>query len=211
MCPKIDSLIDCFEELHADIAIITETWLKDGSELDLDMANLQHGAGICGLTQNCPPNQAGISHGGVAVLYKKKIGSFKKIDFPNPDNFEVLPVIGSFNGSSRKVVVVAAYIPPNYTVARGAACLEDVESVIIEAKRRFRDPYIITAGDFNQWNVADALQDFQDITEVDVGPTRGDRCLDRIFCNVAQSIKESGTVPPLESDHSKSDHKLSNR
>ena len=30
LCPKIHSLIDCFNELEADIAIITETWLTSG-------------------------------------------------------------------------------------------------------------------------------------------------------------------------------------
>lgn len=62
------------------------------------------------------------------------------------------------------------------------------------------------AGDFNQWAVESALVEFPDIGEVNVGPTRGDRRIDRIFCNLARRVGESGTVPPLESEHSESDH-----
>ena len=27
LCPKIDSLVDCFEELNGTVGIVTETWL----------------------------------------------------------------------------------------------------------------------------------------------------------------------------------------
>ena len=47
-------------------------------------------------------------------------------------------------------------------------------------------------GDFNQWPVQEALQDFPDITEADVGPTRKDRCIDRVFTNFGRSVVESG-------------------
>ena len=120
LCPKIDSLIDCFEELGVDVAVVTETWLKDGPALEQDLQDLELGAGIKALTLNRPPNPVtGLAHGGVAVLFKKRIGNFKVFDFPNPDAYEVLPVVGTITGTSRKMVVIATYIPPNYKVARG--------------------------------------------------------------------------------------------
>ena len=30
LIPKIDSLDECFGELEADIAVVTETWMRDG-------------------------------------------------------------------------------------------------------------------------------------------------------------------------------------
>ena len=208
LCPKIDSLVDCFEELNVDIAVVTETWLKDGPELDHDLADLELAAGISTLTLNRPPNLAGVAHGGVAVLHRKSMGNFKKIPVPNPDNFEVLPVIGTMSGTSRKIVVIAAYIPPNYLVPRGAACLEYIESLVIDLKNKYRDPYIVIAGDFNQWEIGDALCEFPDLREVHVGPTRGDRAIDRLFCNMTRGMTSSGTVPPLETDSSQSDHSI---
>ena len=37
LSPKIDSLIDCFEELDATVGIVTETWLTDGESLQRDI------------------------------------------------------------------------------------------------------------------------------------------------------------------------------
>ena len=36
LCPKVNSLITCFEELEASLAIVTETWLTDGERLSDD-------------------------------------------------------------------------------------------------------------------------------------------------------------------------------
>ena len=67
-------------------------------------------------------------------------------------------------------------------------------------------------GDFNQWDVAEALQDFPDLKEVQVGPTRNGRCIDRIFANFGRSITDCGTVPPLEPEPghhgTRSDHRV---
>ena len=45
-----------------------------------------------------------------------------------------------------------------------------------------------------------------------MGPTRKDRCLDRIFTNFGRAVEESGTVPPLEvepgSQGTRSDHRI---
>ena len=55
--------------------------------------------------------------------------------------------------------------------------------VIIELKRTYRDPFIVVGGDFNQWKIDEALVDFPDLKEAEVGPTRKDRCIDRLLVN----------------------------
>ena len=45
LCPKIDSLIDCFEEMDGTLGIVTETWLADGDSLSRDLQDLAKGAG----------------------------------------------------------------------------------------------------------------------------------------------------------------------
>ena len=74
-----------------------------------------------------------------------------------------------------------------------------VEEVIIEMKRRVKDPYIVLAGDFNQWRPEEAVQEFTDIREVLGGPTRGSRRIDRVFTNFEQLL-DSGTLNPLQTD-----------
>ena len=44
LCPKIESIIDCMEEMRATVGIITETWLADGPSLNTDIADLRDGA-----------------------------------------------------------------------------------------------------------------------------------------------------------------------
>ena len=75
LCPKIESLIDCFEELKVDISIVSETWFKYGPDLDQKLLDLEFGAGMSALVRNREPNPAtGVSHGGVAIINKKRIG-----------------------------------------------------------------------------------------------------------------------------------------
>ena len=56
------------------------------------------------------------AHGGVAVLFKKGKLELKQFKMNNPSNFEVIALVGKITGLSRKLVVIACYIPPNYNV-----------------------------------------------------------------------------------------------
>ena len=73
--------------------------------------------------------------------------------FPNPEKFEVLPLSVTLAGVGRKLFVVAAYIPPGYTVGRGRACLQHIADIVLMIKNRHDDPLLLVAGDFNQWDV----------------------------------------------------------
>ena len=55
-------------------------------------------------------------------------------------------------------------------------------------------------GDFNQWKIDQALDDFGDMKEVDIGNTRKDKKLDRIFLNMSRAVVESGMLEPLETE-----------
>ena len=46
LCPKINSFIDCYNELDAKLAIVTETWFGNSRQLDTDLEDLLHGTGI---------------------------------------------------------------------------------------------------------------------------------------------------------------------
>ena len=89
---------------------------------------------------------------------------------------------------------------PNYSTQRGSACLSFVRDTVTELKQKYPDLYIVVMGDFNQWNVAKALEDFPDLVDVPVGNMRGNRFIDKILTNLAPEMKTSGTVPPLEPD-----------
>ena len=44
--PKLNSLIDCMNETDTHIAIVTESWLWDGLQLEADREDLILGSGI---------------------------------------------------------------------------------------------------------------------------------------------------------------------
>ena len=44
LTPKIATFTDCFKEMDSHIAVVTETWLWDGPELEDDVDDLLHGA-----------------------------------------------------------------------------------------------------------------------------------------------------------------------
>ena len=214
LCPKIQSLVDCFEELGAAIGTITETWLTDGQSLQDDIQDLNLGSGIGMICRNRAANSRGFSHGGVAMIYQTGSCNFSRVDLLNPAEFEVLVCAGTIPGHSRKMIVVSCYIPPGYDVARGKACLEYIADVVLEMKRKYKEPYLVISGNFNQWDISAALSDYHDVSETPVGPTRGDRSLDKIYTNFGDSIKKAGSLPPLETENAteertrRSDHRI---
>ena len=180
--------------------IVTETWLSDGVELEEDLEDFEVGAGLGMLTRNRERDHRGVSYGGVAIVNHLNKCTFKAVELSNPENYEVLAAAGRFVGYSRDVVVLACYLPPNLAPERAAGCLQYIRGAVTEIKRRCDDPYIIVSGDFNQWKVNETLEDFPDLTEVMVGPTRGSRSIDRTFTNLVRSVTGFGTLPPLEVD-----------
>ena len=153
--------------------MVTETWIADGEGLEEDLEGLEFGAGLGMICRNRPINSRGFSHGGVAVVYRSESCNFVRVDVPNPDEFEVVVALGTLPGHNRKLVTVGCYIPPGLAVPVGKKCLDYITDVVLQMRRTYRDPYLVVAGDFNQWDIAAALQDYPDLTEAAVGPTRG--------------------------------------
>ena len=135
--------------------------------------DLSLGAGLGLLTLNRTAGINGVSYGGVAVVGKESFGKLERIHFKNPEKYKVLVAAVSLKGHRRKLVLIACYLLPGYTRQRGVAALDYIEERLVELKRRYKDPYLIVAGDFNHWRVEDSLANFGDMKEVEVGNTRG--------------------------------------
>ena len=212
--PKISSFIDNFHELDCMFGFVTETWFSDGSRLELEAENLLLGSGISIFTLNRPINNAGFSHGGVAIVARDRSTKLKVFPFPNPNGFEVLAVVGTFAGVLRPLVLVVVYIPPGYDVPRGKACIQHVCDLLQDAKRKYKDALICVGGDFNQWKIEEAVLDFPDISEIVTPPTRNDRRIDRLFVNWSENIVDKTCMLPLEAENAAgqrtavSDHRL---
>ena len=199
--PKIASFVRCFANLTLTFAIISETWLAGGSRLERESEDLLLGHGLSIHYLNRAPSANGVAHGGVAIVSRHSTTKAASLPFPNPDCFEVLPVIMTETSIRRKFYLVAAYIPPGYAVPRGKACLEHIRNLVLHIKNIAQTPpYVLVAGDFNQWEVGEALQDYPDLVEIQTPPTRQDRNIDRIFLNWHDDVTDSGCLPPLETE-----------
>ena len=101
ICPKINSLIECLDEVDAAFGVITETWLTNGEDLQDKKDDLSAGSGLGLVTKNRAPNRMGFSHGGVAIVYRESSCTFKEVKLPNPGDFEVVVASARFPGYSR--------------------------------------------------------------------------------------------------------------
>ena len=145
----------------------------------------------------------------MGIAYRGSTCTFKQLSIHNPEGYEVLAALGTIPGHSRKMLVVAVYMPPGDTASRGNGCLDFLEDLMVKFKRKYSNPYIVFGSDFNQWRVEDLMANFIEMAEVDVGPTRGSRCIDRTFTNFEEMVTDFGSVPPLETDDlRKSDHRI---
>ena len=70
LCPKLESLLIAVEETSAALAIVTETWMRDGEDLEDVRVDLSEGHGLDMICRNRPVGDNRLAHGGVAVLYK---------------------------------------------------------------------------------------------------------------------------------------------
>ena len=187
LCPKIESLIDCFNETDCTVAIITETWLRGGKEQEDVRELLEEGNDLSFITKNRPePAANGVHYGGVAAVWRNSRCSMKEVSIVNPNNYEILVTAGKLSGHTRKLVVLSCYIPPGYARSVGEGALDFINDAVVHVKQLYTDPYIIVAGDFNQWDISGALTDFPDLREAPVGQTRGDLSIDKIFTNLSR-------------------------
>ena len=103
-----------------------------------------------------------------------------EIKIDNRGDYEIVAAAGAIRGHARKLVVLGCYLPPGYSQQEAKECLDCIENALIKIKTVYRDPYIIVGGDYNQWEIEGALAEFTDMKEVEVGPTRGSRSIDRL-------------------------------
>ena len=107
LAPKIDSLIENFNERDADLCVVTETWLNEESGLLADDAlDLDLGEGITTFHCGRPPGRRG---GGVGIFTRNS--RVKAIDItPRGNPHEICAVLCSLRGTSRKIICIGAYL-----------------------------------------------------------------------------------------------------
>ena len=205
LSPKIESLHEYFSEHDIDVALITESWLKDGSILDRDVIDLEFGTNLKILYKNRPRNSTGARRvgGGVSIVFNKATSNLRERKIVG-NNFELLMAVGRVGKADRQFAFICAYIEPRTRVAQLKELNDLINSQILQLKSK-GDPAIFVGGDLNHRSLADALDDFPDVKRINFDPTRGPACLDVLHSNLSPTPT---SWPPLtsrqgnDSDHS---------
>ena len=206
LAPKIRSLHTMFEEHKIDIALISESWLKDGETLDRDIIDLEHGSNMKILYRNRSSKRNGMRRvgGGVSIVYNMSSCSFRERKLAG-NKYEIVVATGKVGKIARQVTAICLYVEPTIKAQE----LDDLRSLISDqvlmSKASSDDPIIILGGDMNRRDLAPAFDDFHDICRANFDPTRRGACLDVLFTNA--NVLNTQVWPPLETDAGiKSDH-----
>ena len=208
LSPKILSLQTFFEEHEVDFALITESWLKDGSVLDRDVVDLEHGTNLKIIYKNRPVRSTSNRRvgGGVSIIFDKASCNFRERRVPTKGaRFELVAATGKTTKSDRKVAIFCVYLPPKLLVKDLNTLRDILAEQVLQLKTNGNDPVFFIGGDVNRRDLGPAFDAFIDIEQKNFMPTRRGACLDVMFSNA--SIASSSIWPPLETPEGvKSNH-----
>ena len=197
LSPKIESLQNYFEAHDLHVAMVSESWLRDGKTLNKDVIDLEYGSDLKIIYRNRPAKTVGARQvgGGVSIIYSKSRCSLKERKIVG-NNFELVAAVGKIGKVKRQTAFFCLYIEPRIKVADMRRLNDLLASEILKLKAK-GDPLIFIGGDLNRRSLADAIQDFPDISQVNFDPTRQGVCLDVMLSNATNVT--STVWPPLTS------------
>ena len=197
---KAESLVDLFSESDLHLATVSETWLKDNKHTTLSVADLALGENIQLLVKNRRTRG-----GGVAIAFDDRKMSLKELKIAG-NRFEMIGAVGKTIKDTRKILVYSVYFPPKQPAQKTRDMLLLLADSIEKAKLEFDDPYVVIGGDFNHVDITPAIEDFPDISQYPMMPTRGNVALDSAASNFVAHMLDISTTDPLVGDGVRSDH-----
>ena len=108
---------------------------------------------------------------GVAIVYK--MGDWCLQQIKTGTDFEIVAVIGRRTRQRRKLVTMAAYIPPSCDADTSDLIMQKNVDLIGTYKRRYNTPCFLLGGDFNKRNIKRELRVYNDLKLIQTPPTRG--------------------------------------
>ena len=202
LSPKLFSLVDTMEETDTSLALITETWLRNEHRMNEQQQNMSDGLGYTCMRMD---RLTGVG-GSVAIVYKNSDITMQQLKVGG--DYEIVAALGRRTGQRRKVVVICAYIPPNFDAEDGDGVLAKIVDLIGTYKRKYNSPYFVIGGNFNKREIGRELRTYPDLSLVQTPPTRGKNVLDLVLTNFPQYITEAGVTEAIcNSTGTQTDHK----
>ena len=122
---------------------------------------------------------------------------------------EVIATIGRRTGQRKKIATIAVYIPPWYNAYQNRSVLDFISESITAIKRKYNNPHIIVAGDFNQGKIRDSVKKHPDIKVIPNEATRNNEELDQVATSLWDVVVDKGTIELISTpDGVTSDHRV---
>ena len=184
LTPKIDSLLNVFDAHQLDFALVTESWLKDGSVLDGDVIDLEYGTGLKILYKNRPTRRRNVRQvgGGVSIISRRATCNFRERRIAG-NTYELVAATGKVGRLQQTVAVFCVYVEPRMKAAELDKLRDLLAGEILALKTASSNPLIFLGGDMNRRDFAPIFDAFHDFTQVNHAPTRQGACLDILFSN----------------------------
>ena len=192
LVPKMDELEHAIREYSADIAFITESWLKNSVPDEV----IEIGG-----YRVFRRDRTEKGHGGVCIYTKSCYVANVISDIPNEDGCEVLWVKVNPRRLPRgfsALVLGVLYHPPS---TNKTTMLQYLQSSLELLEIKYPNCGLILAGDFNKLPIRHLSSQFQLEQMVNFN-TRGSSKLDLILTNLSDFYDQPLSSPPLRlSDH----------
>jgi hypothetical protein len=175
LVPKIDEVNEFIIRNEINLALITETWLKESvSDSVIDIPNFT-------LLRRDRTSQ---NHGGVCAYIRESQYKYKRLDDLNCcDDHECLWIYLRPTRLPRGftcIIIAVIYHPPG---ADGKLFQDHLFQTLTLVESKYPNCGIIITGDFNRLNVTRLLNHFR-LKQIVKIPTRNDATLDLILTNM---------------------------
>lgn len=154
--PKIDSLVENFEERELNFAIVTETWFVHGPLYEQALVDLGAGHNINAVCQNRKATVGRNTAGGVAVFYRRSKVTLKTFPFKR-NGCEIVAVKGKMANTTQSIYIIGIYLPPGMTKKTRDKYKESLRDLVNKIKTQDRSP---RTGDLNNYNLEPAFLGF---------------------------------------------------
>ena len=128
-----------------DYAIITESWLRDGRDLEDDEQDLELGENIKLIHRNRKTKRGRTAGGGVLIAYDTNRMRLKEKTIRR-GQAKIVCATGKKTGLSRQILVFSVYLPPKLSVSKAKETLDFLSEAVGRAKEEMEDPIIIIGG-----------------------------------------------------------------
>ena len=171
---KLPDLVTLFDHAGINICCISETWQKDKDEDSFDTLNNLHN--ISWISRKRP---GGAQGGGAAVAVSKSFAKVEKLEFPNPENLEVVwALLTPYARPNLRIITCAFYSSSGADYAPPRGAIQDYVLDVMEiCEEKYPKASYIISGDINNDVIEDwlAIENFEQHV---MSPTRGDKILD---------------------------------